>query len=210
MLYVLGDSPETSARPVDVQAELYRANTIQSFDTAAIRCHTGQGVEILFCTAHAVPSVIGPIACYEFEEAVVHVTTDFGGRFLARFRNGGTRDYGSPDRSGAGKLWQAVEAVRSGARPACGIEAATPQVLCVNGAHDSTPEIGAFPKDLICVETDNEGDRLTWVAGLQAALVQAYDLWALPSELGDVGWARAGAVVDLDGYRTFPRGPAPR
>jgi len=205
MFYLLGGSRETAALPSDVQAELYRANAIQSFDTAAIRCHTDQGVEVLFYTTHAVPSMIGPVVCCEFDEAVVHFASEAGNRFVARFRNGEVKDYGIPDAGTGGKLWQVVEAVRSGALPACGIRAAMAQTICINGAHDSVPAIAVFPDDVVRRETDARGDCLTWVAGLQAALVQAYDRWALPSEIGDVAWARAGARVLLKDYHSFPR-----
>ena len=40
MLYVLGKTPDTSAQPHSVTAELYRANPIENYDTAAIRCTT--------------------------------------------------------------------------------------------------------------------------------------------------------------------------
>ena len=44
MLYVMGATPETSAGPARVEAELYRAHDIQNFDTAAARCLTDTGV----------------------------------------------------------------------------------------------------------------------------------------------------------------------
>jgi predicted dehydrogenase len=48
MFYILGRETETSARPAAVEAELYRANAIENFDTAAARIRTDEGVEILF------------------------------------------------------------------------------------------------------------------------------------------------------------------
>ena len=40
MFYLLGATRETSATPAWVQAELYRANAIENYDTAALRCRT--------------------------------------------------------------------------------------------------------------------------------------------------------------------------
>ena len=53
MVFILGDSIGQSAYPTKVTAELYRANNIENFDTAAVRCQTATGVEILFIASHA-------------------------------------------------------------------------------------------------------------------------------------------------------------
>jgi predicted dehydrogenase len=222
MFYVLGETVETSARPVDVQAELYRANVIENYDTAVIRAHTESGVEVLFYTAHPVPNNIGPIFDFEFEDAVV--TYETGEEIVARFHDGRTKSYGNPFLDDTNKLWQSVDLVRrmhaavsstesdtdtvrrrspTEAQPVCGIPAAMSQTLCVNGAQESVSEIMTFPRHLVRKDCDEE-DCLTWVTGLQEALAQSYEQNALPSEIGDWDWARAGDLVDLRDYHTFP------
>jgi len=205
MLYVLGDTSRTSARPVSVQAELYRANEIGNHDTAAIRCGTEAGAEVLFYTSHAVHSVVGPVACYEFEKGVVSFERDVGSNFVARFHDGRTRVYGNPDGEIAHKIWRSVEAVRTGKPVLCAARAAMSQTLCINGAQDSMPGIVVFPGDLI--EMQGEGDTaVTCVKGLQAALVQCFAQGILPSEHGGIPWASEGKIVDLREYRFFPGG----
>src|SRR5690606_34582742 len=54
MFYVLGRATDESARPARVTAELYRANRIENYDTAAMRVHTEDGVELLYFGSHAV------------------------------------------------------------------------------------------------------------------------------------------------------------
>src|SRR5688572_1786893 len=130
MFYVLGRTRETSAMPATVQAELYRANSIENFDTAAIRASTDDGVEILFYTTHAVMDRQGPGSRYEFENAVV----DFdmaGGQFVARFRDGRVKNYGHPNHDRHEKVWQSVDAVRSGESVACGVRGALAHTACV-------------------------------------------------------------------------------
>ncbi|MGC9397404.1 MAG: Gfo/Idh/MocA family protein [Anaerolineae bacterium] len=203
--YVLGETRETSAWPVDVQAELYRANPIENYDTAAIRCHTADGVEILFYTAHPVPNVVGPIFSYEFENAEVTYEA-YSESMLAHFRDGSVKDYGNPyEGQIENKLWQAVDAVRTGAPLACSIEAAIPEVMCTNGAQESMWEIAEFPKAMRHVRLDVErDDRLTWVEGLQETFEACYDAGVLPAELGTVSWAKSGDLIDLRDYREFP------
>src|SRR5215213_7411815 len=61
MLYVLGPQIDRSAQPVRLSAELYRAHPIQNYDTAALRCETDNGAELLFVVSHATVENRGPI-----------------------------------------------------------------------------------------------------------------------------------------------------
>jgi len=203
MFYILGKTRETSAFPIEVRGERYRANPIENFDTAALRCRTADGTEILFYTSHAVPSIIGPVIRYEFEEASVFYEADSSRAFIARFRDGHTRSYGDPNATAHNKLWQSVEAVRTGAPVACGVETATAHVLCINGLQESSPEVVGVPADMVNEEGDAE-KQLRWIAGLQAAFVQCYDQGLLPAEHGGLPWALEAKTVDLRNYRSFP------
>ena len=204
MFYVLGQTRETSDRPVDVQAELYRANEIENYDTAAIRCHTEAGVEVLFYTTHAVTERIGPSFYYEFEQATVSFGWDDEPVIVAELRDRTCREYGDPNAANRDKLWRSIEAVKGGEPVACGIEAATAQTLCINGAQDSVEEIASFPADLVRVDEQENGDRLTWVDGLFESFESCCERGILPAEHPDVSWARPGRIVDLTGYTSFP------
>ncbi|MDF1514267.1 MAG: Gfo/Idh/MocA family oxidoreductase [Anaerolineae bacterium] len=201
--YVLGKSRESSALLVDVQAELYRANRIENYDTAAIRCRTDEGVEVLFYTAHPVPDNIGPVLSYEFEEALVSFDPS-DNQLRADFHNGQVKDYGNPSENDAHKLWQAVQAVRTGKPMACGVQAASTHTLCINSAQESVTAITNFPNDLVQV-SGNANDTLTWVTGLQETLEACYDNGLLPAEMQPaVPWAQAGRIVDVRAYREYP------
>lgn len=203
LFYILGETRETSDWPVDVVAELYRANEIESYDAAAIRCHTKTGAELLFYAAHPVAHDIGPIVEYEFEHAVIEYDRDKNRMLWAHFRDGRTKRYGSPDVCPWNKLWQSVQAVRAGNSVACGINAATAHILCVNGAQESMREITIFPRELVRKEGE-AGDCLTWVDGLQEAFEQSYDRDVLPSQDEEFSWARRGELVNLRDYHSFP------
>jgi len=204
LLYLLGDTGNTSARPVDVTAETCRANPIDNFDTAAIRVHTDAGVEILFCGSHAIREDFGPIFSLEFTRGHIEYA---GGQaaITARFDDGSVEHYAPPDSEPqTRKLWTCVQAVRDGTTIPCGLEAARSLTLCTNGAQDSAPDPAAFPRDLVRV-TGEPPDRLTWVHGLANTLQHCYAENALPREL-DVAWANSGRPIDLRDYRYFPGG----
>jgi len=201
-LYILGKTTETSAAPVDVQAELYRAKTIENYDTAALRTHTEDGIEILHLVSHAVPSDIGPVASYEFEEATIAYERHGSNAFVARFRDGSVKSYGNPEDGGREKFWSTIDAVRQGKRPLCGIHAAIPELLCVNGAQESS-EVVTFPDSLVRRQGPDK-DPLTVVNGLQAIMVQCFNQGVLPHEHGGVAWSHESEVVSLRDYTHFP------
>ena len=193
MFYVLGERRESSARPVTVQAELYRANPIENYDAAAIRIVTEAGTEILFYTAHPVKEEIGPAMHFAFERGTVdHVRHQ--GSVQARFRDGRTKRYGDPDAGVELKLWQAVDAVRTGAPVACGIDAALSHTLCINAAQAS--HITPFPQEMLRRE-ERAGDHLIWVEGLQSAFEACYDGNSLPAAEAGIPWAVAADEIDL-------------
>ena len=116
MFYLLGKSPQASAMPVTVEAELYRANDIENYDTAAIRAIVECGTEVLFYTTHATPERRGPLSCFEFERAIVEYDAGGAGQFVARFHDGRTKSYGQPTLDRHEKIWQAVDSVRAARR----------------------------------------------------------------------------------------------
>jgi predicted dehydrogenase len=193
MLYILGPTRETSAMPARVQAELYRANAIDNFDTAALRCETSDGVELLFYTTHAEARSIGPESVLEFTDATVSYDRTDSGRFIARFTDGRVKDYGNPDHDRRQPLVQCVDAVRTADRVACGVEAAMAQTICVAAALCS--EIVDFPPAMHRAVRTAHGP-MSAIYGLGDALSRCYDAALLPSERRDLPWSRPAPVVD--------------
>ncbi|MCX6570579.1 MAG: Gfo/Idh/MocA family oxidoreductase [Candidatus Aminicenantes bacterium] len=201
MFYVLGKETDSSAEPVEVEAELYRANGIENFDTAAVRARTGEGVEVLFLASHASNEDKGPVLRFEFEKAVVRCDSRTSGLW-AEFPDGTRKDYGVPDAEPMNKLWQSIASVRDGTRPLCGLEAAAGQTLCMNGMQDSMPDVHDFPAGLVRA-VEAEGRRRMVVEGLDETFENCYEAGRLPSEMG-VPWSAKGTAVDLREYAAFP------
>ena len=204
LFYVLGERTDRSAQPAEVQAELYRAYSIENFDSAACRAVTREGVELLFYASHVTQKDRGPLFSFEFEQA----TVTYGGGsddVVGVDRSGREKHYGSPEEHHPfQKLFEAVECVREPKPIVCGPKAARSQTLCVNGIQESAPEIVTFPESMVQRE---EGKR-RWVKGLEEALYSCYRKGILPSE-GNFSWARAGKTVDLRNYSFYPGGVLP-
>jgi predicted dehydrogenase len=202
MLYVIGPAVDRSATPISVQAELYRANPISNYDTAAMRVMTSCGVEILFYTTHAVTRSRGPEFLYEFEKATVSYGLS-SKTLQADFHDGGSKNYGSLDGQVPNKLWDAIAACRGEKSIACGLEAAKMHTLCVNGAQDSVPAIKDFPSSWV-YKAGVPGNQFRVMPGLADLMPAAYDAGVLLSEQQPQTWSQLGRVVSLRDYRSFP------
>jgi predicted dehydrogenase len=202
MFYVLGGERETAAKPIRLEAELYRAHDIENFDTAAIRCLTEAGTEVLFFASHAAGFDTGPVFSYVFEGG--EVTGAGRDAEIIAHHTAGSKSYGVPGGEPLRKMWEAIDSVKSHDLPACGLEASLGQVLAVNGAHDSQPEIRDFPRKIISVRGE-PGRREISVEGLADVLRECYERNRLPSELG-ISWSRKGRMIEVTGYTHFPGG----
>jgi predicted dehydrogenase len=190
MLYVLGPSVTQSVRPTAVTAELYRANNIENYDTAMLRCELDTGAQILFYTTHAAGKLYGPVFEYEFERGTITYERDV---LQARMADGSTRPYPSPDEGPYRKITRIVASIDGDGSPECGIEAALSQTVCMLGAQHSS--VTPFPADLVKEQRTDDNSR-RWVHGLDDHMRRCYDTGRLPSELG-LPWAVGAGRMDL-------------
>jgi predicted dehydrogenase len=72
ILFLLGSGMESSADVTDINAECYRANAIESFDTIMLNCKA-QNTNIFYAASHAVNYNVNPITVLTFEKAVIHI-----------------------------------------------------------------------------------------------------------------------------------------
>jgi hypothetical protein len=183
--------------PVTVEAELYRANEIENYDTAAIRAITDGGTEVLFYTTHDTPERKGPVMRFEFEKAIVEFDGSASSQFIARFNDGRTKSYGQPNLDRHEKIWQSVDSVRTGRPVACDVNAAMAHTCCVMAAQKSSPSILDFPLRLRRT-VEMEGEPMVCVEGLYETLSECYEIGILPAGLGKCDWSRPGRVIELD------------
>jgi predicted dehydrogenase len=209
MLYLLGPKVDRSAKPVAITAELYRANQIPGFDTVATRIQTDCGAEVLFYSSHAADGgIYGPAFEFEFEEGLVtHISE---GEMTAHSNGSIIETYGDVD-SDICKIEDIVRVAREGGTPLCGPEAAGAHTLCINGMHESMPEIQEFaPERIGEIYLDEErtpSQRVLEVAGLGDVMHSCFRNGMLPAEQG-VEWAVAGNLIDISNYTNFPKDPA--
>ena len=198
LLFLLGDELARSAVPARLEAEVYRANAIENFDTAAIRMRVGRDVTLLFLVTHAITkqAVREPEFELEFEHARIRYTAEEGegtGHIRAFFKSGDVVDYGNPFAHDGRKLWMTLQAIRDHAEVPCGLEAACSHTICMDAIGEMFPEIPAFPEEWIVRDPEQ---NMTFVKGLAGQFNRCYEEWLLPSESG-ASWAVPAIARDL-------------
>ncbi len=182
MLYVTGGATDGARRVEDVEAELYRVNAIENFDTSVIRLTLSGGVKALFVASHTTDVTVNPLFSYEFSHGRVTFSQDVPpetitgagdyavGHIVGVTDDGQTRDYGDPFVFPERKLHIAAAIIRGDVEaPVCGIRAASEHTRLINRIGESFP-IGGFDKSRI-----RERGELLYVDGLVNELIDIYN-----------------------------------
>jgi len=169
MFFLLGDSMDTSRGAETVAAELYRANDIENYDTAALQALTAGGTELRLYVSHAVRDSVDPRLHFRFEHATVTMGPDMILR--AAFDDGRTNVYGNPDADPFHKIDVMIQAIRGRTGVPCGITASFPHTECINRVQELP--VRNFPVERIHRD-EQGGDSLVWVEGLADAFMTRF------------------------------------
>ncbi|MGN0779259.1 MAG: Gfo/Idh/MocA family protein [Aristaeellaceae bacterium] len=173
ILYMLGEPL------VQLACQTYRANSIETYDTALLRGYTASGAEVFAAVSHAVApdKVQNPIFHYEYENA----TLTFGGiglrgdHFHAHCKDGTVKDYGSVGENHLEPFWNMMDVLRGQDELACPGETAMLHVDTIEKMRMLQPEATPFPDSW-----KTQRDGYTFVPGLAEELFRCYEQHELP------------------------------
>jgi predicted dehydrogenase len=176
MLYLASPEPDRAASPADVQAELFRAYPIESFDTGCMRVRTDTGVEVLFVASHACPNNVDPILTLEAERATARFELD--GSASIRYEGGATETIEWGDFR-LDMFYNVLQAVRGEApAPLCTLEVGRAHVACIDALHRA-----ARIRDIDPEYVSEGPEGLKIIAGVEQAVKQSWATGRLFSEL---------------------------
>lgn len=179
MLWLTGQG-FSGASITDLQVETWRANAIETYDTATLSARLDNGAELFFAASHALEpdQVHNPEFEYEFENAVVYYKSgaDNTGELRATFRNGAVKSYGMSYPSNTGKIWVMLDALRGLCPIPCPAEAALRHADAVSQMREAQPEASVFPN---AVRTETA----VFVPGLAQRLELCYQRRVLLSQV---------------------------
>lgn len=173
MLFLAGDSLEKSAEPEKIGATLYRANPIETYDTALIEVKIKGDISLKFTASHATEENINPLNLLYFEKARVYISEEDGDNSVyAEFLDNRKIQYGATYKDRFKKIWHALETFEGKKEPVCTVDTALPHLKCVNAVSQYF-KVNNFEKtvvknDVICVE------------GLDKMLVEAFNKNEMP------------------------------
>ena len=206
-LFWLGEEPGAMAAPVAIEAELYRANDIENYDTCSLRVQTASGATALVLLTHA---------CRDLIDAPITITGDEGTLEAVRGRGVTLRDNdGATTFQIALAAEPRVEMVRqfagrvSGAlddRAVATLEGSIAHLTVVNGASEAAA-VHPVPVSEIDLVPSPGGAQARAIRGIEAAFAACARGGQLLSESGLVGWSVPPGRRDLRDYRHFA-GPA--
>ncbi len=182
MFFLLGDSMEESASVAEFQAECYRANEIENFDTCCIKMNTQDGIKMYFAATHAANKNRNPEFSYTFQNGKVLFSQDESSQIVAEFNDGSKKIYGNPFENGFKKLSDCVDAVSNGIKPICTVKTAIPHVDLIERIYKTTP-ICNFKKEHIHI---NEEKDAVYVQGLLEQIRNSYENEIMFSETNSI------------------------
>ena len=150
--------------------------------------------------SHVADNQFGPIMDLECENGTVHWAV---GKADIVYSDGSSEEVeDGPDRMRTGPWKNMINALRNDEHVISSLEVGRTQTLCINGAHESCPDVHGFPPSVVS-EVSRGDQRFRVVAGLEELLHQSADEGKLFSELG-LTWAKESEPYSLRDYSYFP------
>jgi predicted dehydrogenase len=200
-LFFAGAQQATLANPLSVEAELYRANQIESEDTSAVRIQTAEGIEVLSWLTLACKDESDPVTVIETEQATIKLINLE--KVEITWHDGRVEFRDSYKENRIEMIEHLCRSLR-GDEPLIGeLANLRPFTLSVNAAFESVGSIHSIPKSALDCVTVRETETQVAIEGMGAILKQAYESNALFSEIG-VSWAHKSEVFETAGYTHFP------
>ena len=183
ILFLLGPSMEESAYLQNLQAECYRANHIESFDTIALKGTVG-GADVFFCASHATCHPIQPTTEYRFENATIWMNVnsqDF--TVYVHHRDGPVENLGHGEgNADKNKLSLVARHIKGEKTHICTAETTRPFTTLIEMLFEKCT-FYPFPEEHV---HRNEAMQLTYVKNLHIDLWECFCRGVLPTELGFV------------------------
>ena len=200
-LFLLGDHLDASAVPAKVEAELYRANSIETYDTCGLRLVTESGTPLLTLLTHACRETRPPRIIMEGTSGSLHY--EAGASAEIRTPRG-TRTLSLREESRTHMLRRFVSLVRGvpDEQPVATLAVARAHLLAVNGASEAAT-VHDIPPQFLDILPSGEDGRLTAISGIEGLFQACAERRCLPHETGLADWTVPGGARDLRGYSSF-------
>jgi predicted dehydrogenase len=189
MLFLAGAEEDTAAKPLRMSAELYRAQRIESFDTATVSLETAGGCRLDFYGTHSSREISRPTLLIEGTEGRAEWAQDDHATLHGARAN--WHVFSAPESDTRERMFRDVLArLRGEPTFICTPQLAMLHVQCVAALHEHFPII-SIPETFLATQ-QREENVFTFVPRLDEALASAasrasnlFDagaMWAIPTK----------------------------
>ena len=184
MLFMLGDTMAQAAPLTGLEAECYRANDIETFDTTILRGQAA-GADIFYTATHASDVLFQPLMEYTFEKARIQIEPSSQGDFgVIYYNDGRVEKLGESIHDGDwNKVALTLKKTRGQYPVLCDVETVRPITAILDDIFANVP-VAPFDGDFVVQDVEN---KATYVKGLHEDLLTGHRQGKLPSEMG-FGW----------------------
>jgi len=197
MLFLAGPTEQKAATPLCVEAELYRANNIESSDTACIRVQTDTGIPLLFYSTHACSRSFGPEVHASGTAGTIVWTHDAA--VIERPEGGKQKlDKLSINPLRKHMIHSVLDVAGGGTSFYCDLDVASKQTIVVNAVHQAC-EIHTVASEQVTLDS---GVVIRTIPRIEEAIDSAFEKETLLYESG-LPWALPSGSLDCTDYRIF-------
>jgi predicted dehydrogenase len=205
LLYLLGATESAAAQVQQVQAELYRANPIENFDTCSIRAMLDRSIEMTVHLTHSCRENFGPITLIHGSKASLEMNFNE----VKLIDNGHSRTDARSYQEKMQTMVLSFARIVRGLPPTTAL--ATPDIarqhLTLVNAASQCATIHDIDPSFIDKIPSAETQTIHAVRGIEGVVRACASQGKLFHELGEAGWARPASRLDTTGYAHFS-GPA--
>jgi len=199
MLFFAGPEYSLGAKPISLEAELYRTRPIASTDTACLRIQTEAGIPVLFWVSHSCQRDFGPVMEIRGSRGTVVWTSR---QILVRTPSGeSVFALGSELQESRRHMLQSV-LDRIAGRDAfiCDLDLAGLQTLCANAAFTCT-KIHTIEPEFLEPGVGEHGDGFA-IRGMEDACLAAFSKEQLWSEV-PIPWSQGAGELKWKHFPSF-------
>jgi predicted dehydrogenase len=207
-LFLAGPSAQEAASPVSVQAELYRSNPIENFDTISMRLGLDTGADMLVVQTHGCEFFVDSVIVIEGDRGrilrtrdVVVVEEDDGRRARPARQSRVLRAPLDAREAMIRRFARAVRGMDDADIALCTPRTSRGQVVAVNGASEATGIVD-IPDRVKRIVKTSQGTTHA-VIGMEAMVTLCATRRTMMSESGLFDWTVAPGHKDLADYRHF-------
>jgi predicted dehydrogenase len=199
-LFLLGNSPETSAAPVRIEAELYRAVRIENYDTVSARIHFDSGPPLLLLLTHASSKQDGPWVRLQFDKGFIERTNDKARLVI----DGQSQPIGDGSNKRVQMLQGFANAIRGVEDPSIAqatLETSRVHTLLINAISEATPIVDVPEDELETI--DREDGQILAIRDIAEVFQRCGEEGLMLHESGAYPFTSPPATIDLTDYRQF-------